>query len=63
MFCTSTSLKTEEYEGEKSPYKQGCFIFIMNFLTSSFMGRVGCKKERVEKVPSVLAHFFLISAY
>ena len=22
------SLKTEEYEGEKSPYKQGCLTFI-----------------------------------
>jgi len=52
-------LKTEEYEAEKSPYKQGCLILIMNFLASSFMGRVGCKKERV---PWILAHFLLISA-
>ena len=59
-------LKTEEYEGDKSAYKQGrlifILIFIMNFLVSSFMGRMGCKKDRVEIVPWVLALFLLISA-
>lgn len=61
MFCTSTFLKTEEYEGGESPYKQSYLIFIniyYEFLGIFIYGRDGIQEGKSALgIGTFLPHF------